>query len=76
MKDLHKIFKEVAYQKTQLQFKGIEAKYLFLDKTTYNELKNNAMKIMETPYLSGIDRFMGLTVMIVSTTDEFISVGV
>lgn len=80
MRDIKEIFKKVSQQKTELQLKGIETKYLFIDKTTYKELKYNAIKFVEThfeytTYLSK-DKFMGLLVIPVASNEELISVGV
>lgn len=80
MRDLDKIMEKVAHQKAELQYKNIEAKYLFIDEQTYRKLKVNSIKIIGknieyTTYLEE-DRFMGLLVVALPMIDEFVSVGV
>lgn len=80
MRNIDEIMERVAHQKAQLQYKGIDAKYLFVDETTYKEMKISSAKnvnglVVIKTYID-VDKFMGLLVIPLPMIDEFISVGV
>lgn len=51
MRNVDEIMERVAYKKAELKFNGIESKYLFLDRGTYDVLKFEALKVMDESYV-------------------------
>ena len=85
MRDLKAIYKTVVQLKTKFLITGIEARFLFIDKVTYNELKYAAIRLMKDhveydSYIEedecSIEKCFGLQVIVLPRLDEFISIGV
>ena len=77
MRNIDDIMERVAHKKAELKFIGIESKYLFLDRGTYDVLKFEALKVMDESYVEqSISKYMGLLVIVLPTIEEIVSVGV